>query len=78
MLQLCEQLDEGGPQGGHDVRGVESGQSAEDAEGVLPDLEDFIVEGDEEGPQVGGLGEVPVETTIEGGEDGFSDGAWEG
>lgn len=56
-------------QEGHDKRRVHAAESANGADGQLSDLKHLVVKRHKQRLQVLGLGEVGVETLIEGGQD---------
>ena len=61
MFQLDQQLHEGDPQAGHDIRRVKDGQAADDTDGELTDHEFLVIHGNEESADVLSLGEVEVD-----------------
>lgn len=56
-------------QEGHDKRRVHAAESADGADGQLSDLKHLVVQRHKQRLQVLGLGEVGVESLIEGGQD---------
>lgn len=56
-------------QEGHDKRWVHAAESSDGADGQLSDLKHLVVKGHEQRLQVLGLGEVGVETLVQGGQD---------
>ncbi len=65
VLELSQELDQSLPQRGHDICRVVHSQATNEGHGRDAVLEDFVVDSDEERPDILGLRKMLVETLMQ-------------